>query len=115
MNISSTSSFPGMALTSSSRSRVGKSMRTARRAVPNTRVVDRDRSTATAMDIDQSALIASANELVDRYVAASRFSGVVLVAFGDEVRLERSFGLASGIDTPLTFGSLAKMFTGYLV
>jgi CubicO group peptidase (beta-lactamase class C family) len=59
-------------------------------------------------------VVERANELLDRYVAASHFSGEVLIGFGDKIRLERSFGIANS-DTHLTFGSLAKQFTGYLI
>lgn len=59
-------------------------------------------------------LLERAEDLLERYVSASRFSGVVLIAFGDDIKMERTIGL-EGPDPRLTFGSLAKQFTGYVV
>src|SRR5690242_18418370 len=77
------------------------------------------------IELDDSAstekTAARVNELLDAYVARSNFSGVVVVAFNNEVRVERAFGMTGGassrpIDrtTRFTFGSLPKQFAGYV-
>ncbi len=71
-------------------------------------------------DPTPAAIASRVDTVLDRYVGASRFSGVVLVAVGDDLVVERAFG-STGLGTSITpttrftFGSIAKPLTGWLM
>jgi CubicO group peptidase (beta-lactamase class C family) len=62
-----------------------------------------------------TAVVAPANDLLDRYAAVSNFSGIVLIAFGDDIALTRTFGDVHDAQTRMTFGSVAKSLTGFMI
>ncbi len=72
--------------------------------------------------LDQDAAIAALVERADLAAAGDDFAGVLLVARGDAVLLQRAWGLAdreagiaNGIDTRFRIGSLNKMFTAVAI
>ena len=72
--------------------------------------------------LDQAGAIAALAAQADAAVAEDAFSGVLLVARGDEVLLQRAWGLADRaagtpvtLDTRFRLGSMNKMFTAVAV
>ena len=72
--------------------------------------------------LDQAGAIAALAAQADAAVAEDAFSGVLLVARGDEVLLQRAWGLADRaagtpvtLDTKFRLGSMNKMFTAVAV
>jgi len=72
--------------------------------------------------LDQAGAIAALAAQADAAVAGDAFSGVLLVACGDEVLLQRAWGLADRaagtpvtLDTRFRLGSMNKMFTAVAV
>lgn len=72
--------------------------------------------------LDQAGAIAALAAQADAAVAGDAFSGVLLVARGDEVLLQRAWGLADRaagtpvtLDTRFRLGSMNKMFTAVAV
>jgi CubicO group peptidase (beta-lactamase class C family) len=67
-----------------------------------------------AADFEEQ-VTARANGLLDSYGGKSGFAGVVLVRFGDRVRVRRAMGDVRDPEGRLTCGSLPKQMTGYAI
>jgi CubicO group peptidase (beta-lactamase class C family) len=73
-------------------------------------------------DPADAALAAAAGRIVEEKAAAGRFTGVVVLAHGDDVLLAQAYGLAdreagraNTTATPFNVASLGKMFTGVAI
>ncbi len=68
--------------------------------------------------MSQEAMVAAVGEQLGQLTTDKKFSGVALVARGEEVLFEQAYGLANrrfaapnAVDTPFNLGSINKMFT----
>ncbi len=68
--------------------------------------------------MSQEAMVAAVGEYLEQLTTDRKFSGVALVARGEEILFEQAFGLANRrfevpnqVDTPFNLGSINKIFT----
>src|SRR5207253_2202656 len=77
-----------------------------------------EKATIVAATMNRAEFIKTVGSYVDRQIAEDRFSGVVMVAKGDNVLYSKAAGLAdeerkipNNIDTKFNLGSINKIFT----